>query len=88
MKYQQINTLIVDKSCDGLRIDRYINKKNKDLSRMKIKNLILKKTMKLNNKLIIEPSKKVFCGDTILYQIQEHEKILLKPYDYNLNIVF
>ena len=88
MKYQQINTLIVDKSCDGLRIDRYINKKNKDLSRMKIKNLILKKKTKLNNKTIIEPSKKVFCGDTVLYQIPEPEKILLKPYDYNLNIVF
>ena len=43
MKFQQINTFIVDKNSDGLRIDKYINKKNKNLSRTKIKNLILKK---------------------------------------------
>ena len=88
MKFQQINTFIVDKNSDGLRIDKYINKKNKNLSRTKIKNLILKKKMKLNNKIIIEPSKKVFYGDSILFQIPEPQKTLLEPYDYNLNIVF
>ncbi len=88
MKFQQINTFIVDKNSDGLRIDKYINKKNKNLSRTKIKNLILKKKMKLNNKIIIEPSKKVFYGDSVLFQIPEPQKTLLEPYDYNLNIVF
>lgn len=88
MKFQQINTLIVDKNSDGLRIDKFINIKNKNLSRTKIKNLILKKKMKLNNKIIIEPSKKVFYGDSILFQIPEPQKTFLEPYDYNLNIVF
>ncbi|MBD1157705.1 RluA family pseudouridine synthase [Pelagibacterales bacterium SAG-MED17] len=82
------NIFIVDKNSDGLRIDKFINKKNKDLSRTRIKNLILKKKMKLNNKIIIEPSKKVFYGDSILFQIPEPEKTLLEPYDYKLNIVF
>ncbi len=88
MKFQQINKFIVDKNSDGLRVDKFINKKNKNFSRTKIKNLILKKKIQLNNKIIIEPSKKVFYGDSILFQIPEPQKTLLEPYDYNLNIVF
>ncbi len=88
MPVQNFNNFIVDKESDGLRIDRFVNKKNKDFSRTKIKNLILQKKIKLNNKIIIEPSKKVFYGDSILFEMPEPEKTLLEPYDYNLNIVF
>ena len=88
MPVQNLNNFIVDKESDGLRIDRFVNKKNKDFSRTKIKNLILQKKIKLNNKIIIDPSKKVFYGDSILFEIPEPEKTLLEPYDYNLNIVF
>ncbi len=88
MPVQNFNNFIVDKESDGLRIDRFVNKKNKDFSRTKIKNLILQKKIKLNNKIIIEPSKKVFYGDSILFELPEPKKTLLEPYDYNLNIVF
>ena len=88
MSVQNFNNFIVDKESDGLRLDLFLNKKNKDFSRTKIKNLILQKKIKLNNKIIIEPSKKVFYGDLILFQMPEPKKILLEPYDYNLNIVF
>ena len=88
MPVQNFNHFIVDKKSDGLRIDRFVNKNNKDFSRTKIKNLILQKKIKLNNKIIIEPSKKVFYGDSILFEMPEPEKTLLEPYDYNLNIVF
>ena len=88
MPVQNFNNFIVDKESDGLRIDRFVNKKNKNFSRTKIKNLILRKKIKLNNKIIIEPSKKVFYGDSILFEMPEPEKTLLEPYDYNLNIVF
>ena len=88
MPVQNFNRFIVDKKSDGLRIDRFVNKNNKDFSRTKIKNLILQKKIKLNNKIIIEPSKKVFYGDSILFELPEPKKTLLEPYDYNLNIVF
>ena len=38
-------------------IDVFINKKDKDLSRTRIKNLILSKQLRINDKIIFNPSK-------------------------------
>ena len=35
MPVQNFNNFIVDKESDGLRIDRFVNKNNKDFSRTK-----------------------------------------------------
>jgi len=88
MTSEEINKFIVDKESGGIRLDIFLNKQKKDLSRTRIKNLILKRQLKLNNRIIIDPSKKVLNGDTILFQIPKPEKVSLEPYDYNLNIVF
>ena len=43
-----------------LRVDVFINKKEKNISRTRIKNLILDKKLKLNNnKIINDPSKNI-----------------------------
>ena len=51
-------------------------------------NLILKEKLKLNNKIIKSPSKKVCVGDFINLQIPEPETASLKPYKFKLEIVY
>ncbi len=70
------------------RVDVFINKKKTLLSRTRIKNLILKKKLKLNNKNIINPSKKVSTGDTLSLEIPEPKKASLTPYNFKLKIVY
>tara|TARA_B100000963_G_scaffold331562_1_gene322416 strand:- start:340 stop:1320 length:981 start_codon:yes stop_codon:yes gene_type:complete len=80
--------LIVDEHNKGLRVDVFINKKESNLSRTRIKNLILKKKLKLNKKIIENPSKKVSHGDILDLSIPEPKRSSLKAYNYKLNIVF
>ena len=74
--------LIVTENDKNLRVDVFINKKTSDLSRTRVKNLILDKKLKLNNKIIIDPSKKISNGDIINLTIPEPKKTSLKPYKY------
>jgi len=50
---------IVDVEDKNLRIDIFINKKNIELSRTRIKNLILNSNVMLNGSTLIDPSKKI-----------------------------
>ena len=70
------------------RIDFFISNKEKSLSRNRIKNLILKEKIKLNNKVIKNPSKKVNFGDKINLQIPKPKDTSLKPYNYKLEIIY
>jgi 23S rRNA pseudouridine1911/1915/1917 synthase len=72
----------------NLRVDVLVNKKEKSISRTRIKNLILDQRLKLNNKIIIDPSKKISDGDTIELTIPEPKKASLKPYKFKLNIIY
>ena len=56
---KKIINLLVEKNDDILRVDKFINKYEKNLSRSQIKNLILKKNLSINNKLNVDPSKKI-----------------------------
>ena len=80
--------LIVEKIEDSLRVDVFINKREKLISRTRIKNLILKERLKLNDKIIKSPSKKVSEGDKILLLIPEPKEASLKPYNFKLDIIF
>tara|TARA_B100000214_G_C23921310_1_gene606192 strand:+ start:18 stop:998 length:981 start_codon:yes stop_codon:yes gene_type:complete len=80
--------LIAKKDDKNLRVDVFINKKKNDISRTRIKNLILEKRLKLNKKIIVNPSKKISSGDTIELIIPEPKKASIKPYKFKLNIVF
>ena len=80
--------IIVSENDKKLRIDSFIHNKEKSLSRTRIKNLILKNKLKLNNEIIADPSKIVSVGDKIIFEIPEPEEASLKPYNYKLDIVF
>ena len=78
---------IVSESEKNLRVDVLINKKDRLLSRTRIKNLILNEKLKINNKVIKSPSKKVGAGDILSLLIPEPDKTSLKAYNYKLEIV-
>ena len=80
--------LIVKADDKNLRVDVFINKKEDDLSRTRIKNLILDKKLRLNNQINIDPSKKVSCGDTLELIIPEPKIASLTPYKYKLDIIY
>jgi pseudouridine synthase, RluA family len=80
--------LIVDSKSQNLRIDQYISNNEKDLSRTRVKNLILNKKLKINNIIIENPSKKTKNGDIVSLEIIHPNKTSLKPYNYKLDIIY
>ena len=80
--------LTVDKTENELRVDIFIKKREDIISRTRIKNLILDNKLRINNKVITDPSKKIFFNDQIKLVIPEPKKASLKPYKFNLDIVF
>ena len=84
---KKIINLIVEDEDLNLRIDSFISRKENLLSRTRVKNLILKKKLKLNNKIIDNPSYRVSVGEKIILEIPEPKKPSLKPYNFKLNIV-
>ena len=85
---KNIIKLIVGESEKEIRIDIFLSYKKKELSRTRVKNLILEEKLKINNSIVTDPSKKVSIGDTIVFEIPNPKKVSLKPYDYKLDIVF
>ena len=79
--------LIVDSNESGQRIDLFIANRESQLSRSRIKNLILGKKLKINEIVIDNPAKKTAHGDKIKLEIPEPKKASLKPYNYKLDIV-
>ena len=80
--------LIVNEAEKKLRVDIFIKKREEIISRSRIKNLILDKKLKINNKLVIDPSKKISFNDEISLTIPEPKKASLRPYKYKLDIVY
>jgi 23S rRNA pseudouridine1911/1915/1917 synthase len=79
--------LIVEENESNLRLDVFINKREGLISRTRIKNLILKEKLKINNIIVNSPSKKVSKGDNVSLQIPEPKETSLKPYNFKLEIV-
>ena len=84
---KNINLIFKEKD-KKIRVDVFINNKEKSLSRTSIKKIILDNKLKINNKSIVNVSHKLKYGDIISLKIPEAKKILLKPYNYKLNIVY
>jgi 23S rRNA pseudouridine1911/1915/1917 synthase len=80
--------LIASTDDKNLRVDVFINKKEILISRTRIKNLILDKKLKLNNKVTVDPSKKISDGDKLELILPKPKKASLKPYKYKLNIIY
>ncbi len=85
---KNIINLIVKDEDKNLRIDILLANKKKDLSRTRIKNLILNEKLEINEIIVKDPSKKVSLGDRIFLEIVEPKKESLKPYKYDLNIIY
>ncbi len=84
---KKINLIVKDKD-KNLRVDVFINKKENEISRTRIKNLILSKKLRLNDKILEDPSKKVFKDDIVELIIPEPKKASLKPFNYKLDICY
>jgi len=80
--------LIVKLDENNLRVDVFINKREKLISRTRIKNLILKKKLKLNNIIINSLLKKLLEGDKVNLEIPKPKEASLKPYNFKLEIVY
>jgi len=85
---KNIIKLIVKESGIDQRVDVFINKQESSLSRNRIKNLILKEKLKINDLIITNPSKKLNIKDKIQLEIPDPKKASLKPYNYKLNIIY
>ena len=84
---KKINLIVKDLR-KNIRVDVFINKKIHDLSRTRIKNLILNKKLNINKEIVIDPSKKISEGDNLTLTIPEPKKASLKPYKFKLNIIY
>ena len=84
---KKINLIVKEKDKNP-RIDVFISNNVKEMSRTRIKNLILGKKLKLNNKIILDPSKKVNFNDNIKLIAPEPQKSSLKAYKYKLDIIY
>ena len=84
----KIINLIVDQNNQNKRVDVFLSKYEKKISRTKIKNLIEKGYLEINNLKVLEPSKKVNIKDKIKLEVPELKKLEIKPYKYKLDIIY
>ena len=87
MKTNYITIFVTSNDLDK-RVDLLISEKLKNLSRNRLKNLILDGQLQFNRKVINQPSHKLKqLGELILF-IPEPKEYKLTPQDLNLNIVY
>ena len=84
----KIINLIVDENNQNKRVDVFLSKYEKKISRTKIKNLIEKGYLEINNLKVLGPSKKVNIKDKIKLEVPELKKLEIKPYKYKLDIIY
>ena len=68
--------LIVKDDENGQRVDQFISNKEKDLSRTRIKNLILNKKLKINKILFLIHLKKLVLTIILISKYQNQRKHL------------
>ena len=84
---KKINLIVKDKD-KNLRVDVFINKEENSISRTRVKNLILNKRLRLNHKILVDPSKKISTNDILELIIPKPKKASLKPFKYKLDITY
>ena len=78
----------VDKKNNRERLDIFLSKEIKDLTRSFIKKLIGKNKVKLNKIIITSPSVKIKTNDKIIVDIVESENVKLTPNKIKLNVIY
>ena len=84
----KIINLIVDENNQNKRVDAFLSKYEKKISRTKIKNLIEKGYLEINSQIVLEPSKKVCIKDKVKLEVPKLKKLEIKPYKYKLDIIY
>ena len=84
----KIINFLVNNYDHNQRIDIILNKKEKSLSRNRIKNLIIDEKLKINGTIVCNPSKKVNLGDKLSLIIPDPKVTSIKPYNFKLKIVY
>ena len=85
---KNIIKLIVEQNSDKKRIDSFIFEKCSELSRTRIKNLIIDKRLTVNGIINEVPSKKIKKGDTVLLEVPKPKITSLKPFNFKLDIIY
>ena len=85
---KNIINLIVKNKDKNLRVDTFLSNQNEKLSRSRVKSLILDQKLKINNLIVNEPSKKIKINDEIFLELTEPKKETLKPFKYDLEILY
>ena len=84
---KNIINFIIKEDNNNKRVDTILANHDKSLSRSRVKNLILDSKLKINEKIIQDPSIKTKLNDKIELEIVEPKKQSLKPYNFKLNII-
>ena len=84
---KNIINFIIKEDDNNKRVDTILANHDKSLSRTRVKNLILDSKLKINEKIIQDPSIKTKLNDKIELEIVEPKKQSLKPYNFKLNII-
>ena len=79
---------IVDENFDQKRIDQVVAQQYPKISRSKVSKIIKTELLKLNGKILKDPSHKVKSGDQIEFENLKEETINLIPKKMDLNIIF
>ena len=82
------NEFLISLNDQKKRIDVFLNKKLKNLSRSYIKDLILSGQLKINTAVIKSPSYKVKTNDFVSLNIVKKPVQNLTPFNFKLNIIF
>ena len=85
---KNIINFIVKEDNNNKRVDMILANHDKSLSRTRVKNLILNSKLKINERVVQDPSIKTKLNDKIELEIVEPKKQSLKPYDFKLNIIY
>ena len=87
MTNNTIKFLVNEKEADK-RLDVILSQKIIDLTRSTIKKVIESKNVKVNEKIITSPSKKIRFGDSVFIKIHIESKIKIQPFKIKLDVIF
>ena len=79
---------LVDQNNNGMRLDIFLSKNIKELTRSYIKKLIKNNQVLLNSSNYSEPSTIIRHKDEIIVEISKEDKIKLKPENIPLDILY
>ena len=85
---KNIIKFIVKDNENDQRVDLFLSNNKRELSRTRVKNLILNQRLLINEKICTDPSKKVNENDNIKLEIPEPQKASLEPFDFKLNVIY